>query len=618
MARVDKKQFRSVWTVLVSLAFATKPLTIDEMINILRVDPRAKPPTKAINIYHKKLLIFCSSLVFTFSAAALDRESQRLGSPKIHLRLAHLSVKEYLVSEEIKQSAVAAFEISHGLGNRVMAELCLGCLLQNDNVLQFGRQTLEAYPFTLYAAENWEKHASEANGEENGRDLIDHLFLEFLNGHTPDPYVNCARAAGGNMLVSTTVADILFKPPWFQDAKYVSRRVDEPGPIPGSTHATALRSLITHSELQAEFRTLVKPFLLSYATSLNLWRTVKTLLHTQCTTADNLDQAMHEGLRTHAYDSLEVLVTHGKANVNSRDTETGRTLLERCETPSAARWLVAHGAALQPDPHFCPALHTFCHKRAVIRDGDPAGFSTAMVATLLELGADANTVFETRCSGGAWLSTPLQIAAYRGNIGVVRALLKHGADVHRVEGRIGSSLYAAALGGWNGVVKLLLSKGADIHAVSGIYGSVLLAAGHGARRDNVKTCFQQGACWDDFIDASLENVRGHPWKTLDHETQEYLVAQIIRVSHERHGNLAERVREGFMTLDGAIELARRFGLGNEDTKALRFRQSQNVYMQTLEALEKYTSQGPIESNYMDRNSLGLTEKEQRRRCWLDD
>ncbi len=547
LARVDERQFRNVWLVLLSLAFAARPLTIDQVANLLRIDPRLKLPTKKITIYHSRLLAACSSLVSTFSSTG-DLKAVS-GSPKAYLRLAYLSVKEYLLSEEIKRSSVGAFWMSRGLGNRVMAELCISCLLQNDNVLSFGRQTLDTFPLTTYAAESWELHVGEANDEAGGRELLDRLLFSFVHESSPDVHLNRLRVSGGTFHIKTSAGMVRFGPPWYDAA------------IPPS---------VVHSEIEPELRALVTRIwgsTLSMATRHNLWRTVEAILRARQPSQAEMDDAMSVGLESHAYDALESLVAFGKADVNSRSGfGEALTLLERCETPRSVRWLVAHGAVIHPDPRFRHPLHTLCSGTTRLNLGHPSATARDdVVACLLELGADPDTAFEYRYGSrpGVWLSTPLQQAAYDGELNLVGILLDNGATINLVQGRVGSGLHAAAIGGRDIVFRHLLAKGADIHAVGDQYGSVLWAAGYGGSKDIVKTCLEQGLCWDEFIDVKLEGTRGREWKTLDCDTQEQLITRVIKVSKERHSSLAEAILHGMVSLDEAIQLGRSFGIDDE-------------------------------------------------------
>jgi ankyrin repeat protein len=75
------------------------------------------------------------------------------------------------------------------------------------------------------------------------------------------------------------------------------------------------------------------------------------------------------------------------------------------------------------------------------------------------------------------LGNPLQVAAFRGNSGVLKLLIERGADVNAKTGFFGTALQAAASQGHTEAVKLLLKNGADPNLTSaGHYGSALAAA----------------------------------------------------------------------------------------------------------------------------------------------
>ena len=101
---------------------------------------------------------------------------------------------------------------------------------------------------------------------------------------------------------------------------------------------------------------------------------------------------------------------------------------------------------------------------------------------LLEQGASADPPTRSTTGLVKSLSTPLQIAAYKGNEAVVRLLLDRGADVNQSSIHSSTLDYAIAEG-WEPVVRLLLERGAGvtIEAASPYYGlkglaSLILAA----------------------------------------------------------------------------------------------------------------------------------------------
>jgi uncharacterized protein len=76
---------------------------------------------------------------------------------------------------------------------------------------------------------------------------------------------------------------------------------------------------------------------------------------------------------------------------------------------------------------------------------------------LLE-GADVNA------AQGEYLATVLMEAAVRGNLGVIRLLLEHGAAVNAVDKDGWTALMGATVEGHLESVKLLLARGAEVNA----------------------------------------------------------------------------------------------------------------------------------------------------------
>jgi ankyrin repeat protein len=571
LVRVDKRQRENVRLVLVSLAFAERSLSIDEVVNILRIDPGRKPPTKNITIYPNRLLAACSSLVSTFSSA--EAHEPRDPPPKLHLRLAHLSVKEYLMSEELKRSPVSEFWTSHGVGNRIMAERCIGSLLQHDDVASFGPQTLEAFPLTIYAARCWGRHAREANGEEIGRELLNNLLLDFLQGSKPEAFANWRRTQGLSFVLTNLATKVTLGSPW-----------NSPAPAAALHHEIRM-AFRAHAAAYSNLRDAA----FREAAGCNLWRTVRAIFDRAQPNKDAMDLAMDRALCSSGFESLAALISLGDVDINQRHWRQKMTLLERCPTAEGIRWLVARGASMQPDSDlFWHPLFGACRNPLFHN-------STAKLKCLLELGADPDIAFEFPHARTVWLSTPLQVAAYEGYSAGLELLLDHGATLNLIQGRVGSSLHAAALSPRPETFSYLLSRGADIHAVSEQFGTILWAAGYGGSEKIVESCLEHGLCWDEFIDAKLEGVRGCTWASLDCETQNFLITRIIRVSKERHCSLGEAVKFKMVTFEEAIRLARNFGVG--DGVLDEVLRGQRRDSKDYGALWDYPFQGPLSSDW---------------------
>ena len=102
----------------------------------------------------------CSGLVIT-----VDNESA--------VKLAHFSVKEYLLSEKIKEGSWRHFAINEQLAHSLISRTCLVHLLEAGKVPFRG-------PLDWYAAEHWVFHAKSAmSGCDNKPDLS-RLIVDFF------------------------------------------------------------------------------------------------------------------------------------------------------------------------------------------------------------------------------------------------------------------------------------------------------------------------------------------------------------------------------------------------------------------------------------------------------
>jgi hypothetical protein len=140
------------------------------------------------------VLDFLPSLVtvvyskYSDSSTCLNEENDSIktgevGQKRYTIRLAHFSVKEYLVSDRMRASRYSIKEITTNIS---IAETCLVYLLQFDKPDSLTPRTLDELPLVGYAAEYWTQHARWA-----GEDAIafHSLIMEFFLSKK-DAYVN--------------------------------------------------------------------------------------------------------------------------------------------------------------------------------------------------------------------------------------------------------------------------------------------------------------------------------------------------------------------------------------------------------------------------------------------
>ena len=107
-----------------------------EVAEIIAMDVREEPRFNPENPFFdpKEILLICSSLVSVFTGnISFDSEwSAWRGEDVLCIKLAHFSIKEYLISVDIRNSPANIYAISSQIANTSIAETCLALLLHFD------------------------------------------------------------------------------------------------------------------------------------------------------------------------------------------------------------------------------------------------------------------------------------------------------------------------------------------------------------------------------------------------------------------------------------------------------------------------------------------------------
>ncbi|KAF8512781.1 hypothetical protein JB92DRAFT_2669017, partial [Gautieria morchelliformis] len=144
--------------LLIWLAFSIRTLSIEEAVDVIATDPDAK---KGPLFDHRRrlwdpqgMLYICSSLVTITSQEETNKEGS-IGE----IRLAHFSVREYLISEHLHTSTLSYYHFDEKIAHVSIAKTCLAYLLQFDQHNGVNSNTARSYPLSHYAADNWLDHA---------------------------------------------------------------------------------------------------------------------------------------------------------------------------------------------------------------------------------------------------------------------------------------------------------------------------------------------------------------------------------------------------------------------------------------------------------------------------
>jgi hypothetical protein len=182
-------------TILRLLTWSERPLRLEEVVDAIAVQPDARPSFDPKNRMPepRDILRICSSLVMLVQRPLVghvdgltDVDGDENGGERIvkELRLAHFSVKEYLISGRIAPS------FSSSLADRTarasIATLCLAYLTDLDHTLPLDELRAQ-FSFSQYCAEYWMVHAKAADEVDEG---LQTMILEFLH-EGEDAYLTC-------------------------------------------------------------------------------------------------------------------------------------------------------------------------------------------------------------------------------------------------------------------------------------------------------------------------------------------------------------------------------------------------------------------------------------------
>jgi hypothetical protein len=144
--------------------------------------PRFDPSLRFQTV--EDILTICSSLVI-ISDGKVEGQ-QTLVTERSEVRLAHHSVKDYLLSTYLKDGRLSYFALEVRLAHSILAVSCLVYLLQLETRLDMA--TVERSPLARYAARYWPEHEKRCQADEES--LSYRLALRLLNTDGV-PYKTC-------------------------------------------------------------------------------------------------------------------------------------------------------------------------------------------------------------------------------------------------------------------------------------------------------------------------------------------------------------------------------------------------------------------------------------------
>ncbi|CUS14582.1 unnamed protein product, partial [Tuber aestivum] len=150
---IPKRQKEYIRRAMNWLAFSAEPLTLSQLAEAVvieyNVDKYGEDSENLFDTY--SLMSICPSLI-SFEDA---RDGESSSQDSWRLRLAHFSVKEYLISDRAARGPSAYYHISEEKANLRMGHACLGRILRHSGEGTIRGNKVEKTSFLYHSARHW-------------------------------------------------------------------------------------------------------------------------------------------------------------------------------------------------------------------------------------------------------------------------------------------------------------------------------------------------------------------------------------------------------------------------------------------------------------------------------
>ncbi|KAK4059302.1 hypothetical protein Trihar35433_11055 [Trichoderma harzianum] len=490
------------------LAFSERPLTIEEAVDALAVDIDAANSPRLV--------------VLTVKTTVKARGNEAIQE----LQLAHLSVKDYLLSNRVPQSFAKDF--NEATARASIAQVCLAYLLELDK--RFPVEKLrQSYWLAQYSARYWMDHAVMV---ESSSKQVCALMAEFFSCegaqmkcyglYNPDDprkertkrprrYDNSSAlyyaSLGGSCFSVRLLLDKNANV-HYQFGQYRTA-------LNAATHNghDKIVQMLLEKNAGINIRTKIYFNALHAASSRGYDKIVRILLN------NGADVNARGGIYTTAlqaaagggHDKVVQILLDYNANINARSMFNGNALWVASYRghDKIVQILLDNNANVNAKDEY--------HSNAL--QGAAQGGHANIVQMLLDNNANVNAKSKRRGDAlyaasekghaqivqillnnnanvnaqGGFYGNALQAAAGEGHDKTVQLLLDNNANVNTQGGYYGNALQVAALRGHDKIVKLLLDNGANVNAQGGYYGNALQAAAQQGHDKIVQMLLDKGA-----------------------------------------------------------------------------------------------------------------------------
>ncbi|OQE18125.1 hypothetical protein PENFLA_c022G00387 [Penicillium flavigenum] len=443
LCSIDEMYIDDVRQIMTMLCFSKRPLALSEIVHAHALGlgqwQSTDPGNRLLDI--DDLREICVGLIEIES----NEYHQALDDPVVYI--SHFSVREYLVSDRIRQQKAAAFALQSGPAHTEITRICLTYLVHVISKIEpqdMFQMKPRQYPLGRFAAEYWFHHYKNSGCDNmHIEELVLRLFSDMSTFSKWTNLYDFDRPRNASIRPNDQMGSPLYYASMLGLIQILDRILSNGFDV--NIQGGALGSSLQAASLKG-YEQIVQ-LLLDRGADVN------ALGGRYGNTLQAASWAGHSQV-------VQILVDRG-AHVNFEGGRFGNSLraASREGHHQVVPILLDHGADV---------------------NGQGGGYGTALYAALqkghkkvaqilLNRGADVNV------QGGEY-GNALRAASWEGHEDVVQLLLDGGADVNLEGGYFGNALQTASWKGHGRIVQILLDRGADINARCGRFGSALQAA----------------------------------------------------------------------------------------------------------------------------------------------
>jgi len=165
LCNIDEQHSADVFKILQWLVYSTRPMAIEEIAEVVAIDTEEDCRLDLENRLREPhdILTICSSLVTTTRSTVMEGHERYREIEE--LKLAHFSVKEYLISDRMRNTKASRYSLTDYSAHDYIARTCLVYLLHFDEPTSLTLDNIHEFPLVEYAARYWTQHVKEVEKE---------------------------------------------------------------------------------------------------------------------------------------------------------------------------------------------------------------------------------------------------------------------------------------------------------------------------------------------------------------------------------------------------------------------------------------------------------------------